>query len=311
MTALALRPDNSPALIPDAAAGLVEWAHAAQAAHTLATSLVKTSFVPQKYRNKPDEAAVAMLAGAELGLSPLASLRAFDDIQGTAAPKAITLRAVAQAHGHEVEITEESDVRAVARYRRAGSSDWQTVEWTIEQARGLGLTGKDNWKKQPKSMLVARATSEASRRVASDAILGIPYSSEELQDSLPEPTAKVSRSTTSRPVQRRQPPPTPEPDFDEPPAPAEPAKVEAERADEPLRSEAQSTAIHAGLTALNIKDRDEGLAFISQIVGAEIASTKELTKSQASRVIEYIKAEQEAIERGEAAPTATIPGTES
>jgi hypothetical protein len=65
---------------PDAAASLVRWAQAAQAAHTLAMSLVKTRFVPDRYRGKPEEATAAMLAGAEMGLSPLASLRAFDDI---------------------------------------------------------------------------------------------------------------------------------------------------------------------------------------------------------------------------------------
>ena len=39
-----------------------------------------------------------------------------------------------------------------------------------------------NWKKQPGAMLVARATSEACRLVAADAILGIGYSSEEIAD---------------------------------------------------------------------------------------------------------------------------------
>jgi hypothetical protein len=288
MTEIAVRQDNSPATIPQAAAGLVEWAQAAQAAHTLARSLVETAFVPQTYRGKPAEATAAILAGAELGLNPLASLRAFDNIQGTAAPKAITLRAVAQSHGHEVEVTEESDLQAVVEYRRKGSQNWRTVTWTIQQARDLGLTSKDNWKKQPKSMLVARATSEAARRVASDALLGIPYSAEELQDSIPEPTAKVTRAP--RTVAREPKPTAPEPEFDEPAQ--EPVKAEAERG-EPLRTEAQSTALHAGLTALGIKDRDEGLAYISQLVGRDVFSTKDLTKAEASTAIEAIKAEQE------------------
>jgi hypothetical protein len=49
MTEIAVRQDHTPA-IPQAAAGLVEWAQAAQAAHTLARSLVETAFVPQQYR---------------------------------------------------------------------------------------------------------------------------------------------------------------------------------------------------------------------------------------------------------------------
>ena len=183
MSEIAVREDATPATAtPEAAARLVEWAKAATAAHQLATALAQTAFVPQQYRGKPGEATAAILAGAELGFDPLASLRAFDNIQGTVAPKAITLRAVAQSKGHELEVTEESDTRAVVSYRRNGSANWQTVEWTIEHARSLGLVGKDNWKKQPRAMLVARATSEAARRVASDAILGIAYSAEELTD---------------------------------------------------------------------------------------------------------------------------------
>jgi hypothetical protein len=203
MTEIAVREDITPAT-PEAAARLVEWAKAATAAHQLATALAQTAFVPQQYRNKPGEATAAILAGAELGFDPLASLRAFDNIQGTVAPKAITLRAVAQSKGHELEVTEESDTRAVVSYRRNGSANWQTVEWTIEHARGLGLTGKDNWKKQPRAMLVARATSEAARRVASDAILGIAYSSEELRDH-PAPIEAPSRRVTAAEITAKRP----------------------------------------------------------------------------------------------------------
>ena len=286
------------ATIPQAAAGLVEWAHAAQAAHTLAQSLVQTAFVPQTYRGKPAEATAAILAGAELGLNPLASLRAFDNIQGTAAPKAITLRAVAQAHGHDVEVAEESDVKAVVEYRRRGSDTWRRVEWTIEQARGLGLTSKDNWKKQPKAMLVARATAEAARRVASDAILGIPYSAEELEDSQPEPTTPVQRA--SRRVQRQARPTPPEPEFEdtppvssrtEPEAPETPA--EPDPAPDPITPK-QLTALNAALSSdLGLTEREDKLAYLSGELGREIGSSKDVTKAEAMRLLDNMAAERE------------------
>lgn len=81
---------------------LGEWAQSAIAAHEVATSLVETSFVPQQFRGKPHEATAAILAGAEVGLSPMASLRSFDVIQGTAAARALTLRAIVQSQGHEM-----------------------------------------------------------------------------------------------------------------------------------------------------------------------------------------------------------------
>jgi hypothetical protein len=189
---LALRQINGQPQEPseNAATALVRWAQAAQAAHTLATSLVKTSFVPREYRNKADEATAAILAGAEIGLSPLAALRAFNDVAGTTAPKAITLVAVAQSRGHHIEVVEESDERAVVRYRRKGERDWKTASYSVADAARAGLAKRNpNWQTQPRAMCVARASSIAARRVASDAVLGIAYSAEELADSTPMPEA--------------------------------------------------------------------------------------------------------------------------
>lgn len=160
---------------------LVEWANEAHAAHQLAQSLCKTPFAGQ-FKGDPDAATAAILRGHEMGLTPVTSLAAFDLIQGQPAPKALTLRALAQSHGHDIEITEVSEDRAVARYRRAGRSEWQTCEFTWDDAQKLGLSNKDNWKRQRKTMLEARVTSKAARLVASDVILGIGYSSEELRD---------------------------------------------------------------------------------------------------------------------------------
>jgi hypothetical protein len=165
-----------------AAMQLVEWAQAAQAAFQLADALCATQFAPAAYRGKAQEAAAAMLAGAEVGLSPMASLRAFDNIQGTPAPKAATLRAIAQAHGHEVRIVESTPDRAVVTGRRKGETEWQTSTWDLARAEQMSLTGKSQWKQQPGAMLIARATSEACRWIAMDAIMGMPYSAEEIRD---------------------------------------------------------------------------------------------------------------------------------
>ena len=118
---------------------LTEWAESAQAAYSVAEKLVKTSFVPEAFRDKPHEATAAILAGDEVGLSPMASLRAFDIIKGTAAPRAITHRAVVQSRGHEVWQVEATDSRAVFRGRRAGSEHVEESVWTIDRARKLGV----------------------------------------------------------------------------------------------------------------------------------------------------------------------------
>ncbi|MGL4254919.1 MAG: hypothetical protein ACRCSL_01220, partial [Microbacterium sp.] len=185
MTEIAIRPhDLAPATVQPniAVAALMDWAQSAAAAHEIARSLVQTSFVPEGFRGKPDEATAAILAGIEVGLQPMAALRSFDVIQGTAAPRANTLRAIVQSQGHEVWVVESTDTRAIVAGRRRGSTKDQTSTWTMDRAKRLGLTGKKNWQAQPQAMLVARATSELCRLIASDAILGLPYSIEELVD---------------------------------------------------------------------------------------------------------------------------------
>ena len=286
MSEIAVRQDYLPAqVIPAAAQGLVEWAHSADAAYELAKRIVTTSFAPAQYRGKPDEAAAAMLAGAEVGLSPMAALRAFDVIQGVAAPRAITLRAIVQSFGHQIVYTEQSPTKVVAQGMRRGSNSWQTVEWTIQRAQQLGLTGKDQWKKQPQTMLVARATAECARLIAADAILGIPYSVEEIIDDTPVPTTMVARSEAKpRTVRRKQQPEPVEPEFDpEPdPEPEPPLPVED------LITDSQTKKMMALFHEKGFRDRSDRLAYVTEVVGIEVSTSKDLTKSQASRVIDAL-----------------------
>jgi hypothetical protein len=178
---------------------LRDWADAATAAHRVAQSLAKTSFVPKEYRDKPAEITAAILAGFEMGFDPIQSVNAFSPIQGQAAAKARTLLAVVLSKGHEIEMVESTPTRCVMRGRRRGSENWQTVTWTIERARNLGLVQRNpEYRKQPQTMLLARASAEISRLVAPDAIMGIPFSSEELDD------VAGDDATDAAPIRRRR-----------------------------------------------------------------------------------------------------------
>lgn len=168
---------NGPAQPGESA--MEKWAREARVISQVAESISKTSFAGA-LRGKPDEVTAVILAGNELGLKPMASLKAIDIIQGTPAIRAHAMRAVVQQQGHEIELVESSPEHCVMRGRRKGSDTWQEVTWTIERATQLGLTDKSEWKKQPQTMLVARATGELSRLIASDALHGMPYAAEEL-----------------------------------------------------------------------------------------------------------------------------------
>jgi hypothetical protein len=158
---------------------LMEWVESARQANIVAQSLAKTDFAGQ-FRNKPDEITAAILTGQELGLKPMTALKSIDVIQGQPALRAHAMRAIVQHQGHDIELVESDDTHCVMRGRRKGAEGWQTVVWDIPRARLLGLLNKDQWKKQPKTMLVARATGELCRLIASDALHGLPYAAEEV-----------------------------------------------------------------------------------------------------------------------------------
>lgn len=230
MTEMSVREDVTVELTPVQPTALMLWAMDAQEAYKVAQSLVKTSFVPQSLRGKAEEAAAAILTGSEIGLSPMAALRSIDVINGTPAMRAHALRGLVQSKGHQVWVAEATSTHAVVRGRRKGDSNDQESNWDLERAKGLKLLDKPNWKNQPQAMLVARATSELCRLIASDVLLGIPYSVEEIEDSTPEPTVAVKRTVKRQAAPEIAPPPL---------EPLEPGEVVQgdDKADEPPSAE--------------------------------------------------------------------------
>lgn len=197
---------------------LAQWAIDADQAYQIATKLAGTSFVPTSMRGKAGDVTAAILTGAELGFRPMASLRAMDVIQGTPALRAHAMRGLVQSRGHEVELVESDERHCVMRGRRKGSETWQQVEWTIARAERLGLTGKDQWKKQPTTMLIARATGEICRLIAADVLYAAPYAAEELDgQGHPAPTYSAQPVTAAEILAEDEP-------GDAEPPPDEPAE---------------------------------------------------------------------------------------
>jgi hypothetical protein len=184
---------------------LMQWVQDARQAALVAQSLAKTSFVPASLRGKPEDITAAILAGQELGLKPMATLKSIDVIQGTPALRAHAMRAIVQSHGHDIELVESTPELCRMRGRRKGSDNWQPVTWNLERAALMQLTGKAEWKKQPQTMLIARATGELCRLIASDVLHGMPYAAEELAgiahaEVVPDKPALSVAQLTAAPV---------------------------------------------------------------------------------------------------------------
>lgn len=201
---------ESPRPVPEEGLRLLrDFAEAAGQAHELARLLVTTSFVPESYEGRADQAAAAILTGLSLGLDPMAALRSIDVIHGRPAIRALALRAIVQKAGHEIWVEESTATRAIVAARRRGSDKVERSTWTIERAQKLGVGGREQYRTQPATMLVARATAEVARLVAADALLGVPYTVEEMGDVV-ETTASVEAPKTTRkrkPLPAQTPPP--------------------------------------------------------------------------------------------------------
>ncbi len=280
---------------------LTEWATEAAAAYELAKRLVTTSFVPRDFRGKPDEAAAAILAGSEMGLSPMASLRAIYLIHGTPGMYAKTMRAVVQSHGHEIWVHEATSTRVTVKGRRKGSDHVESSTWTSDRVKTAKLTSNDQYTKNPQNMLTARATAEVCWLVASDALHGIAASVEELEsgefadDDAPAPVEdeKPKRRTAKRaPLERA--------DGAEPPLP--PAQATIERQDEPRdepvsappaeggMAEGASRRMFAMFREAGITEKEHQLQYIAEVIGRTIESRKELTSAEGSQIIDSLAA---------------------
>jgi len=307
-----------------AALSLRGWALEAEAAAGIAKSLAPTAFVPDHLRvftnpqeRNPDrrvldmdrtvqQVAAVLLAGQELEFKPMASLRAFVIIRGTVSLYAIAARALLQRRGHEIVVVESTSTRAVVRGRRADSDQWQEVIWDLDRARTAGLYPghtDGNWRKQPKAMLVARATAEVSRWIASDALLALPQIAEEVADAefelappidedAAEANGKGTAKAKGKAVQRsRQPRATTLPAI-MPPPPEQPAPAPPpEDADPPpgeKPSKAQLAKLHAGLKDIGITGREEGLALIAAWAGRPVSSTGKLRTAELEVVLERL-----------------------
>jgi hypothetical protein len=264
MTDIAI-PDQQPTPGVD----LELWANQARSAAVYAEAVCSTLMAPVAYRGKPAEATAAILAGAELGFSPMASLRAFDNIQGVPAPKAITLRAVVQAAGHQIRVVESTSERAVVDGRRKGDTEWGAPSiWDIDRASKLPqFRTNKNYEQNPAAMLLARATAEQCRWIASDAIMGMPYAAEEWDSEVIQAPPAVRRLTAA--------------DLDAPPA-------AIERAPELVTRDQQKRmfALWNELGFGGDENREQRLEITAKILGlVALDTSSELTYGEADAVI--------------------------
>ena len=155
---------------------------------------IQSGFLPDAIKT-PAQALIVMQTGNDLGLTWTESFRSINVIHNRPCMSAQLLiglcyrtREVEQAH-----IKESTDKKAVYVLQRRGSPAFESV-FTLEDAERAKFSMqwdkvqekwkmKDNWVKQPGTMLLWRAMSRAARMIFPDAVCGI-YTPDEFADEL-------------------------------------------------------------------------------------------------------------------------------
>lgn len=294
-TALALRGDFDPAIIPDFM--------------NYAKEIAKTDFVPAALRNRPEAVLACFMTGHELGIKPMQSLRQIYNYDGKVGLAAELMRAMILDQGHRIwpgEGQEYTTSRVVFYGERADNNDRARVEWTIDMARSAGIANKPNWKLSPRAMLGARASMELARVLFPDIVAGMAYSKEELEDGLivdaeildaDEETSTpgtVKRTATKPKRTKKATAPAAAPTtHSPPPAPGLPDDEiqDAEIVEEPVDTQTEEEKIRSvQIVKLGKALGVDHHPIVNAVTSGVTSSARQLTGEQASEVMNIIRA---------------------
>lgn len=150
---------EAPSMVPATVSVLTEDGF--KAAMSLAEKLCESGFLPRAV-NKPAQALAIILAGQELGIPPMQSLRQIHIVEGKPTLSAELMLSLWKRRGGKANWVESTNEKAVLHLRHP-NGDEHTETFSIADAQRAQVTGKDNWRKYPKAMLRARAISAGIR----------------------------------------------------------------------------------------------------------------------------------------------------
>lgn len=160
-------------------------------AKSMSSTLAKASLLPQALRGKEADVLMTVMAGAELGLGPILSIRSIHVIEGKPTLSADLIAALCLRRADVCEYltpVESNSTKATYSAKRKGAPAPVTMSFTIDEAKQAGLAGKGNWLKYPAAMLRARCISAICRAVFPDLVGGL-YDSDSAEIEAPSPRA--------------------------------------------------------------------------------------------------------------------------
>lgn len=149
-----------------------------------AKAVCQSDIIPTVYRGKPANILVAVGYGAPLGLTPMQSLQDISVINGKPTASASFIASHVRMAGHKLRINKDEKALSVtATIVRSDDPDYPiSVTRDKAWAQQMGLLNKDNYRKQPLTMLTWRAITAVAREACPEILYGVQYSPDELHD---------------------------------------------------------------------------------------------------------------------------------
>lgn len=257
--------------------------------------------IPKGYRGNPGAVMLARAWADQRGVDILTALQTVNFVQGRPVIDATMQRALASAAGYRVVVPAATPQTATARVldKTTGEIVGEAT-YTLDDAERAGLTGKDNWKKNPEDMLVARATTRAVRRFAPEVMVGLVAGDDEA-DEIPEREDPIAVLDTN--AGEDQDPEAvdvahnPVGESEEPSAPpgapgSSPAAddiPDAEVVEDSPITDATRGAVLAAMTEAKTRDDWGDLAGRMQSEGIEMV-VKKMTETEGQRTLEILGA---------------------
>ena len=252
--------------------------------------IANSDLVPVAYRKKPGNVLVAWGLGAAMGLDRMESFYRIDVIQGKPCASSELIASNVRKAGHKLRVTinEDEQWAEATIIRRDDPDNPITVRRTSEWAKRMGLSQKDNYVKQLVTMLAHRAITAVARFGAPEALYGVQYTADELQDLGPAADEKTRGPVTAATFTA--------PKAEEPAMPvlnAAPGKSDAQDAPVTPEQIADLSALfeQAGFEtdARTTTFREQRAEYMTEVLGTEVKSTRDITPVQADQVIEALR----------------------
>lgn len=250
-------------------------------AWVMAGDLANTGVVPSAMRGKQAEVFAVAVWASETGIGVIQALNGVHVIEGRVAPKPELMRALVMRAGHDLDIREMTERKCVVWGKRADSGRELEVTFTWADAENAGLTGKAVWQKYPRSMLLARATSELGRAIFPDIVAGLSYGPDEMAEIQ---HVELDREGMEAAIAADDVPDAPAPEGDG----VEDAEVVGEA---PAQAMTQVTnrRLFAVLAKADLSDDEARHEVASLVTGRTVESFTSLSEDEARSIIAHLE----------------------